>query len=133
MDVALVEDESPEREVGSCDKLEEFLRARVRIVGEVDERIHELGEVMRRDFGCHADCNPHGAVEKQIGNCGREDGRLLVHTVKVGNKIHCLFFNIAEHFGRETTHLCFRVAVRGGRVPVNGAKVSLPGHQRVAG
>ena len=87
---------------------------------------------MRRNIGRHADGDPRGAVDQQIGNAGRQNRRLFERIVIVRDEIDGFLFDIGEHFLGQRRHANFRVTHRRRIITVDGAKIALAVDQRVA-
>ena len=49
------------------------------MIDQVDGRVDDLGEVVRRDVRGHADRDALAAIDEQVGEARREDGSILVH------------------------------------------------------
>ena len=67
-DAALAVEESAGREIGPLHVLEDFDQSGLGILDEFDGGVHDLGEVVRRNVGRHADGDAAGAVDDEIGN-----------------------------------------------------------------
>ena len=111
---------------------EQFLAAGGR-VGQVPlDAVGNLAEVVRRDVGGHADGDARGAVDQQVGEPGRQDGRFLVLAVVVVLEVDGFLVDVPDHLHGERGHLGFGVP-RGCRAVVaRRAEVALAQRQRVA-
>ena len=87
---------------------------------------------MRRDAGRHTDRDTFGAVDQQIREAGRQNGRLLVLAIVVVLKIDGFFIDIADHFHRQRRHLTFGVTGCCGAKVTRRTEVTLTGNQRIA-
>ena len=69
------DDDTAGREVGSGDDLHQVFHADlIELVKAVDEQIeggYQLAQVVRRNVGCHADCDTVRAIHQQVGDAGR--------------------------------------------------------------
>src|SRR5687768_12937941 len=83
LDAAPATDEAAGREIGALHDLHEIERCRVRIVDDVHARIHDFGQVVRRNVRRHTDGDAAAAVDEKIRKLGRKDGRLLQAIVEV--------------------------------------------------
>ena len=124
-------DEAARGEVRPLDHLHEVVHAGLRIVQQDLQSVAELAQVVRRNVGGHAHGDARGAVKQQIGHLGGQDGRFLQGVVVVGTKVHGLLVQIGQEFPGQPGHAHFGVTHGGRRVPVDGAEVALPVHQRV--
>ena len=87
---------------------------------------------MGRNIGGHAHRDARRAVDQQIGEPGRQHKGLLHFVVVVGDKIHGILFDIAEHIGRQLGHTGFGITVSRRRIAVHAAEVAVAVHQRIA-
>ena len=127
-----VQDASGSGEIRSRHALRQLLDGRFRVVDQMNQRIRHLAQVMRGDFRGHADGDPVRPVDEEIRDARREHDRLVVAAVEIGPEIHGVLPDFFEHFHGQRAQLDLGVAHRGGIVPVDGAKVAVPVHQRVA-
>ena len=95
-------DEGGGGEVGPREFLHELAERGVGMLDQLDGRIHDLGEVVRRDVGCHAHGNTGRAVDEEIGKLRRQDHGLDQGPVVVGRPVDGLLVDVvAQHLGRE--------------------------------
>src|SRR5262249_28034180 len=71
-------DDAAGREIGAGDQLHQLFERRFRVVDQPDEAVADLAQVVRRDFSRHADGDAVAAVDEQVGELARQDGRLHV-------------------------------------------------------
>ena len=83
-------------EVGSLDELHQVLGLRLGVVDGVDDRIHDLREVMRRHVCGHTDSDTGRTVDQQVGELGRQYDRFLQRTVEVVHEVHGLLVQIGK-------------------------------------
>ena len=102
------------------------------IVHQRDGGVDDLGEVVRRNLGRHADGDAVGAVDQKIRNARGQNLGLDFAVVVVGTEVDGLFVEVFEQRGGDLRELGFGVTVGGGRIAVDGAEVALSEHQRVA-
>src|SRR5262249_52982306 len=57
-----------------------------RIVNQGDGRIHDFGQVVRRNIGRHAHRDSTRTVDQQIGNARRQNHRLTGRFIEIGDK-----------------------------------------------
>ena len=62
-----------------------------------DDAVDDFAHVVRRDVGRHADRDAGGAVDQQVRERRREDGRLFGGLVVVGNEVDGLLVEIRHH------------------------------------
>jgi hypothetical protein len=118
-------------EVGGGHDLDQFLDAGVRFGQQLEAGVDYLVHVVRRDVGGHADRNPGGAVDQQVGNLGRQHQRFEFGAVVVGAEIHRFLVEVGQQFMGDLGHANFGVTHRGGVVAVHRAEVALAVHQRI--
>ena len=131
-DGLLAEDAAARREVRPADVLHEVLDACLRVVDEVDERVADLVEVVRRHAGRHADGDAGGAVEQEVRQPRRQHHRLVHGVVEVGLEVDRVAVEVGEHLGGDGREAGLGVSHLRGRVTVDGAEVALAGDERVA-
>ncbi len=102
------------------------------MLDQVERRIAQLGRVMRRYGGRHADRNALGAVGEQIGKGARQHHRLFFGAVIGRAEIDRVLVDPldqkAGHFGQARLGVAHRCRI----IPVNIAEIALAVDQRVA-
>ena len=125
-------DDPGRREVRGRHELHQLVDGDLR-VGEHREAARDrLGQVVRRDVGRHADGDSRRAVDQQVGQARRQDGRLLLLAVVIRCKVDRLAVDVGQHLGRDLLQAALGVAHRRRVVPVDRPEVALPVDQRVA-
>src|SRR5204863_499637 len=66
---------------GALHDLHQVSGSRVRVLEQMDRRVDDLAQVVRRDDRRHAHCDPAYAVGQHVGEPGRQHDRLAVLTV----------------------------------------------------
>ena len=140
-DVGLAEDEAAGGEVRALDVLEAEVEVGARVFGvafggvaleQGDAGVHDLGEVVGRDVGGHADGDAGAAVDDEVGDARREDGGLERGLVVVGGEVDGVGVDVGEHLAGDPGEAGLGVAHGGGWVAVDGAEVALAIDHRVA-
>ena len=103
-----------------------------RIVDQRQQRVGDLGQVVRRNVGRHADRDAGGAVDQQVRNARRQHRRLVLGLVVVGDEVDRFLVDVGQQLVRELRHAHFGVAHRRRRIAVHRAEVALAVHQQVA-
>ena len=103
-----------------------------RIVDQRDAGVDDFGEVVRRDVGRHADRDAGGAVDQQVRHARRQDDRLRLLVVVVGDEIDGLLVDVGEQLRATARHAALGVAHGRRRVAVDRAEIALPVDQQVA-
>ncbi len=91
-----------------------------------------LGEIVGRDVGGHADGDSIGAVDEQGGNARGQDGGLDRGVVEVGDEVDRVLVDVGQQLGGDGGEAGFGVTVGGGRIAIDGAEVSLAVDEAVA-
>ena len=112
--------------------LHQLLDRDLGIVDVGDAGVDHLAQVVGRDVGGHADRDPAGAVDQEVGKAGRQHHWLAVVLVVVGPKVDRVLVDVLDQGVRRTVEP--RLGVAHGRRPVtvHGAEVALAVDQRQA-
>ncbi len=127
-----VDDDAAGREVRPLDVFQQRLGARVRIVDQEQRRVAELGGIVRRDVGRHADGDAGRTVGQQIGERARQDDRLVLAAVVGRAEVDRVLVDAVEQQPRHLGHPRLGVAHRRRVIAVDVAEVALPVDQRIA-
>ena len=95
------------------------------------DAVGHLAQVVRRDVGGHADGDARGAVDQQVREPRRQDGRFLVLAVVVVLEVDGVLVDVPDHFHGQRRHLGLGVPRGGGAVVAGRAEVALAQGQRV--
>jgi hypothetical protein len=125
-------DDAARGEIRSLDDLGERLGRGVRVLDDVCDGVAHLAEVVRRHLGRHAYRDARAAVDEQVRQHTREHGRLLEGLVVVGPQVDRILLEVREHLDREVGEAGLGVAHGRRGVAVDGTKVALAVHQRIA-
>ena len=93
-DAAAAHDHAAGREVRSLDELADFVHLRLGMVDDIAGAVDDLGKIMRRDVGRHADRDTGRAVHQQVREAGRQYDRLLALLIEVRLEIDRVFLDI---------------------------------------
>ena len=126
------EDRAAGGEVRPADDVAQLVIGQIRVIDQRDGRVSHLTKVMRRDVRRHSDGNPRRAVDKQVGELGREHGGLHARAVVVLDEIDGLLVDIGQDLGRDRRHPRLGVPHGGRRVAVDRAEVALTVDERIA-
>ena len=119
-------------EIRPLDVLAELADGRLGIVDQDLDRLGHFPQIVRRDIGRHADRDAARAVHQQIGNLGRQHGRLPEPVVEVGLEIDGVLVDVLQHRDRDLGEPSFGVAIGRGGIAVDRAEVALPVDERIA-
>ena len=106
--------------------------ARVRLLDQVQRRVAEFGDVVRRNRRRHADRDALRAVGEQIGKGRRQDDRLLRLAVVARAEVDRVLVDAVEQQPRRLGQPRLGVAIGGGVVAVDVAEIALAVDQRIA-
>ena len=126
-------DECGGGEVRALDFLHELGHGRVGLADQLDRRIHDLTQVVRRDVRRHTDRDARRAVDEKVRKLRRKDRRLDERAVVVGYPVDGFLFDVVpDQFRGELRQAHFRVPHGRRVVPVDRAEVALAVDERVA-
>src|SRR5690606_37268841 len=94
LDTLETEDGASGREVRPRYDFEELFQRNVRVVDERRERVANLGEIVRRDIGRHADRNTGATVNQQVRQSSRQHGWLHHRVVVVRHLVDGLLVDV---------------------------------------
>ncbi len=120
------------REVRALDEVDQLVDPGVGEFEEVAERVADLGDVVRRDVGGHADRDALRAVGQQVREGGGEDRRLLLGAVVVGAEVDGVLAQPVQHQRRGRRETGLGVAHGGGVIAVDRAEIALAVDHRIA-
>ncbi len=131
-DAGAAADDAAGREVGAANDLAQLVDRRLRRVEQLEQRVRDLRQVVRRHRRRHADRDAARAVAQQIRELAREDQRLFARAVIVRHEVDGRFgVEVLHQVHRGRRHRRFRVTHRGRRIAVDRTEVALPVDQRV--
>ena len=129
LDARTAHEDGARGEIWRGDVLHQPVDGDVWIVDLGDDAVDDLGEVVRRDIGRHADGDAVAAVDQKVREARRQHGRLHARIVEGGIVVYRLFIEVAQHLRRQLRHPRFRIAHRCGRVAVYRAEVAVAVYQ----
>src|SRR5690606_33146193 len=89
-------DDSSGREVWSLDILHQFMDLDIPVIDIGHDAVHHLGQVMGRHVSGHTDGDSRCPVYQQVGNVGRQYGRLFDGVIEVKLVVDGVFIDIRE-------------------------------------
>ncbi len=131
-DSSAAEDRAAGGEIRPRHDLHDFRERYLRIVDQGDAGVDDFAEVMRRDIGRHAHGDAARAIDQQVGEARRQDGRLPLLAVVVGIEVDRIGIDVLDQRQRRPRQARFRVAHGRGAVAVDRAEIPLPVDQRQA-
>ncbi len=131
LDPLVTVDDTPCREVGTLDVLQQLLTRNLGIVHISATSVDHLAEIVRRHVGRHADGDTARTVDNQQRNFGRQHRRLGNRIVEVQRPIDSLLVDVSHHLIGDFLHAGLGVTHRRRRVAVHRAEVALPVDQRI--
>ncbi len=132
----LLDNEAARWEVRTLHKLHQLLNIDIvqllPAIQHIHDRVDDLAQIMRRDGGGHAHCNPCRAVDQKIRQRSRQYTWFFQGIVEVRGEVNCFLVQVEQNIQRSACKARFGITHRRGRIAVDGPKVSLPVHQHGA-
>ncbi len=127
-----IDDDAAGREIRSLHPAQKRARLRLRLLDQMQRGVAQLGGIVRRDRGRHADRDALRAVGEQVREAARQNHRLFRLAVIVRPELDAVLVDAFEQQPRDIGHARFGVAVGGGVIAVDIAEIALAVDQRVA-
>ena len=125
-------DDAPRGKVRTLHHRNDALKLRVGMLDELDRRIDQLAEIVRRDVGCHAHGDAVRTVYQQVRSRSREVLGLFRRVVVVRPEVHRVHVDVFQQRFRVGREARLGVAHGRRRVAVDRAEVPLAGDQQLA-
>ena len=103
-----------------------------RIVQHFEAGIDDVGKIVRRNIGRHADGDTGRAIDEQIRKPRWQNQRLVFAAVVIGTEIDRFLVQIFQQLVRDLGHADFGITHRCRVIAVHRAKVALTVNQHVA-
>ncbi len=129
---AAAEDLAAGREVGALNDLGQFVDGDLRIVEVRHAGVDDLAQIVGRNVGRHADGDAARAVDEQVRELRRQDGRFAQGAVVVLAPVDRVLVDVVEERVGDLGEAAFRVALCRRRIAVEGSEVALAVDQRQA-
>ena len=113
------------REIRALHELHQVIERDVRIVDLRADAVDDFAEIVRRNVGRHADGDAGAAVDEQIRECARENGRLGSRLVVVRDEIDRVLVHVVHERGAEMRHARFGVTHGRRRIAFDGTEIAL--------
>ena len=126
-----VDDNAAGREIRPLDAANQRFHFAVGFFDQIQKRVTDLAEVMRRDIGGHADGNSRRTVAEQIGYHGRHDDRFFLFAVIGFAKIDGIVVETFHQSHGKFSQAGFGITHGGRTVAVDITEVSLAVNQRI--
>ena len=127
-DSALAVNDAGSGEVGALHELQQVGELCSGVIDKRNRGIDDLRKIVRRDIGRHADGNAIRAVNQQIRNARRQDGRFDVRVIVGRNEIHRVLVDVGVQIFRDPREAALGISHGRGRVSVHGTEISLTIH-----
>ena len=127
-----VDHDAAGRKVRTGDVFQQRLGTRIGIVDQEQGGVAQLGRVVRRNRGRHADRDALRAVRQQVREGARQHRRLFGQAVIVRAEVDRVLVDALEQKPRDFGHARFGVTIGGGVIAVDIAEIPLPVDQRIA-
>ena len=93
---------------------------------QIERGVEQLGDIVRRDGGRHADRDALRAIGEQVRHGGRQHDRLLRVAGIIVAQVDRVLVDAFEQQPREIGQARFGVAIGGGVIAVDVAEIALP-------
>ena len=127
-----VDNNAPGGEIRAFYPFQQRLRLGVGLVDQMQGGVTQLGRVVRRDRGGHADRDALRAVREQIREAAGQNHRLLALSVVIRAEVDAVLVDAFQQQPRDVGHARFGVAVGGRIIAVDIAEIALAVDQRIA-
>ena len=127
-----VDQHAPGRKVRPPDKVHQRAVLGQRVLDQMDRRLDQLGDIVRRDRGRHPHRDPARSVGEQVGEQPRHDLGLFVLAIIGRLEVDRPLVEPGHQRLRDPRQPRFGVAIGGGIIPVDVAEIALPVDQRIA-
>ena len=117
---------------GPCTNFSDVGQRGVRIVHQRNGRVDNLGEIVRRNLGRHADGDTVGAVDDQVRNARRQNHRLDRGVVEIGNEVDGVLVDVGQQLFGDLGETRLGIPVGRGRIAIDRAEVALSVDQWIA-
>ncbi len=126
-----VDDDAAGREIRPAHQFQDLRILGPGLVDQQDRGVDDLGGVVRRDAGRHADRDAAGAIGEQIGEQAGEQFRLILLAIIGRAEIDRILVQPVHQVDRDLRQPRFGIAIGGGVIAVDIAEISLSVDQRV--
>ena len=134
--LAIAEKDAAGGEVRPFNELQKIIDADfvyfIEVIDQIDGGVNDFGQIVGGNVGRHAHGDAIGAVDEKVGQCGRQDARLLERGIKVVGPVDRVLLDIRQHQIADGCQARFGIAHGRGVVTVDRAEVALAIDQRVA-
>ncbi len=127
-----VDDDAAGREIGALHILQQLARIALGLVDQVDRGVDQLGRIMRRDRGRHADRDARGTVGEQVGEQAGHQLRLVILVIVGRTEAGGILVEAYHQVHRDLGQSCLGIAIGCGIIAVDIAEIALPVDQRIA-
>src|ERR1035438_7557236 len=110
-DALVAQDEATGGKIGALHKLHDFSEGSGGMLDQVDGGVDDLGEVVGREIGRHADGDTAGPVDQEIGNARGENFGLLLAIVVVGFEIDGFLVDVVQQGCGHLGEACFGIQI----------------------
>ena len=118
-------------EVRPLDDRHDLVDRDLGLVDHSDQSVAHLAKIVGRDGGGHANRDPAGTIDQEIGKPRGQDGWFRVPLVVGWHEVDGVLLEIVQHLGRDTRQARFGVPHGRRRQASDRTKVALLVHQQV--
>ena len=127
-----IDDDAAGREIRTLDPFQQRLRLGLGLVDQMQGCVAQLGHIVRRDRGRHADRDALRAVGEQVRKAAGQHDRLFGLAIVIGAEFDAVLVDALEQQPRDVGHARFGITVGGGIIAVDIAEIALAVDQRIA-
>ena len=127
-----LDDDSAGGKIRPMHELQQVVGLRAFVRDHVERGVAQLGEVVRRDRGGHADRDALRAIGQHVGKGRGQNHRLALGAGVIVAEVDRILVDALQEQARDIGHPRFGVTVCGGPVAVDVAEIALPVDQRIA-
>ena len=125
-------DDAARWEIGARQMLHQLLNGDVRFIEHRNGCVDDFRDIVWRYIRSHADGDTGAAIYQQIRNSGRENRRLFLRTIVVGDKVDGLLIDVRKQILSDLVHAHFGISHSCRWITIYGTKVALSVDQHVA-
>ena len=125
-DAGAADDDAAGGEIRAGDDLHQLVEADVGVGDQSEGGVDDLGRIVRRNIGRHADGDAVGAVDQQVGELRRQNQRFFFGFVVVRLEIDGVLVDVFQQQGGGLGEADLRITHRRRVIAVHGAEIALP-------
>ena len=126
------------REIRSFYNIKDFIDGGISVlfypvINDLHNSTNNLTKIVRRNVGCHTNCNTRRSVYQKVWKSGRQYRRFFLRLIKVRYKINGIFIDVCKHLHGNLAQTCLCITHGRRAVSIHRTKVSMTVYQRISG